>query len=88
VPLEIQFARCLADLTAAIALDEMLELFVRLDFSAAMPTDQGSHRRSFLRLRIFPLLGGINLYQEMAPIWFRPEKYLLRTREGSCGAER
>jgi hypothetical protein len=31
------------------------------------------HRRSFLRLRIFPLLGGINLYQEVASIWFRTE---------------
>jgi hypothetical protein len=39
-----------------------------------MPTYQDSHRRPFLRLRIFPLLGGMILYQEMASIWFGAEK--------------
>ena len=38
-----------------------------------MPAYQGSHRRPFLRLRIFPLLGGISLYQEVVSVWFGAE---------------
>jgi hypothetical protein len=38
-----------------------------------MSADQGSHKRSFLRLRKSLVFGGINLYQELASIWFRAE---------------
>jgi hypothetical protein len=40
-----------------------------------MSADQGSHKRSFLRLRKSLVFGGINLYQELASIWFRAETY-------------
>jgi hypothetical protein len=38
-----------------------------------MQADQGSHRRSLLRLRISPGFGGIILSHEVVPVWFGAE---------------
>jgi len=49
----------MACLGPTISLVEMFELFVPQDFFATMHTDKSSHKRSFLRLRSFSILGGI-----------------------------
>jgi hypothetical protein len=38
-----------------------------------MQANQGSHRRSLLRLRISPGFGGIILSHEVVPVWFGAE---------------
>jgi hypothetical protein len=41
-----------------------------------MQANQGSHRRSLLRLRISPGFGGIILSHEVVPVWFGAENEL------------
>jgi len=38
-----------------------------------MPAYKSAHGRVFLRLRIFSTFGGIILFQEVVPVWFRAE---------------
>jgi hypothetical protein len=57
----------------------MFKLFVPSNLSSTMPTYQGSHRRPFLRLRIFPRLGGINLYQEVVSVWVGAETIVIKS---------
>jgi hypothetical protein len=48
--------------------------------SSTMPTYKGSQRRTFWRQHNNPTPGGMNLYQEMAPVWITAETFGVGSR--------